>query len=138
MLYGWLLLSDGAAAGAEASRLLLDLSSQLIQHVPHGRDDLTFDGIKQLALALAAKAEPLLPRLEADLVDPAPRIEPDDLLVRGDSVCADEGDELAGPAPRFVCENSEGASSLSSPAGAKAASALRRLNKILGFQTALI
>ena len=91
------LLPYGAATGEEAARILLDPTVQLQQHVPHGRDDhLAVDGLEQMALALPAKAEPLLPGLEADLFNPAPRIEPDDLLRREAAVGADKGDELAG------------------------------------------
>ena len=91
------LLPDGATAGAKAARILLDPAVQLQQHVPHGRDDhLAVDGLEQMALALAAEAEPLLLGLEADLNHPAPRIEPDDLLRCEAAVCADEGDELVG------------------------------------------
>ena len=92
----------GAAAGAEAWRLILNPAVKLKRNAPQGGDDhLAANGLKQHALA-SAESEPPLPAPESTSI--TQRLE-----------------------WRLMISYA-----------VNAASALRRLNKILGFQTALI
>ena len=92
----------GAAAGAEAWRIILNPAVKLKRHAPQGGDArLAADGLKQHGFA-SAEAEPPLPAPESTSV--IQRLE-----------------------WRLMISYA-----------VNAASALRRLNKILGFQTALI